>query len=73
MLEGRAAARKGRPLIGYSKIEEELGLTESTIRKLWKDQGFPLVKMGGQVMTTTDLVCDWIAERVKGQSSANNN
>ena len=50
---------------GWSAVATHLKIHEETARKLHDENGLPVSKIGGQIMTTTHLLERWVVKHVK--------
>ncbi len=60
---------QGEMLSTWKVITEKVGLSENTIRKLIRDEGFPVQFLGRTPVTTMDQVISWLDRRLAQQKA----
>jgi len=57
----------GKVLSGWKDITRETGLSENTIRKLVREEDFPVQYLGRTPVTTMDQVISWLDRRLESR------
>lgn len=58
-------------LVGRRKIAKHLDLSWNTVRKLYYDEGLPLVSLGSQWALDLDMLQDWLTNKSQRQKCQN--
>ncbi len=59
--------RQGEILSTWEAITDKVGLSENTIRKLVKNEDFPIQFVGRTPITTLDQIISWLDKRLENQ------
>ena len=57
----------GEILSTWEAITDKVGLSENTIRKLVKEEDFPIQFVGRTPITTLDQILSWLDQRFENQ------
>lgn len=67
---GRKRQEGGKVLTGWERIEKEVGMCSKTIKRLVREEGFPIIYTAGRPMTSAKLIDDWIMSRMDSARQA---
>jgi len=59
--------QSGEILSSWEAITDEVGLSENTIRKLVKDEDFPIQFVGRTPITTMGQILSWLDQQIERQ------
>ena len=59
-------------LTGWERIEKEVGMCSKTIKRLVREEGFPIIYTAGRPVTSSRLIDKWILARMDQGSRGTN-